>query len=67
MFQEKFVRFVRMAGLMAYEFEEERNLEMPASGAWSLVHTRELAAKKPRVFVCFVVSVLYVTLPPPRL
>ena len=65
--QEKFVRFVRMAGLMAYELEEEQNLELPASGAWSLVRTRELAAKKPGVFVCFVVSVVCVTLPPPRL
>ena len=37
--QEKFVRFVRMAGLMAYELEEERNLQVPASGAWSLVRT----------------------------
>ena len=37
--QEKFVRFVWMAGLMAYELEEERNLELPASGAWSLVRT----------------------------
>ena len=65
--QEKFVRFVRMAGLMAYELEEERNLELPASGAWSLVRTRELTAKKPRVFVSFVVSVVCVLLPPPRL
>ena len=65
--QEKFVRFVRMAGLMAYELEEERNLEFPASGAWSLVHTRELAAKKPRVFVCCVVPVVCVLLPPSRL
>ena len=65
--QEKFVRFVRMAGLMAYELEEERKLELPASGAWSSVRTRGLAAKKPRVFVCFVVSVVCVMLPPPRL
>ena len=65
--QEKFVRLVRMAGLMAYELEEERNLELPASGPWSLVRTRELAAKKPRVFVCFVVSVVCVLLPLPRL
>ena len=43
---EKFVRFVRMAGLKAYELEEEGQLELPASGAWSLVRTRELAAKK---------------------
>ena len=65
--QEKFVQFVRMAGVMAYELEEERNLELLASGAWSLVRTRELAAKKPRVSVCFVVSVVCVLLPPPRL
>ena len=65
--QEKFVRFVRMAGKMAYELEEERNLELPASRAWLLLRTRELAAKKPRVFVCFVVSVVCVLLPPPRL
>ena len=64
---EKFVRFVRTAGLMAYEFEQERNLELAASGAWMLVRTRELAAKKPRVFVCFVVSVVCVLLPPPGL
>ena len=64
---EKFVRFVRMAGLMAYKLEEERNLELPASGAWSLVRTRELAAKKPRVLVCFVVLVVCVTLSPPLL
>ena len=62
--QEKFVRFVRMAGLMTYELEEERNPELPASGAWSLVRTREPAAKKPRVFACFVVSMVCVTLPP---
>ena len=65
--QEKFVRFVRMAGLMAYKLEEERNLELPASGAWSLVRTRELAAKRPRACVCFVVSVVCVLLPLPRL
>ena len=65
--QEKFVRFVRMPGVMAYELEEERNLELPASGPCSLVRTRELAAKKPRVFVCFVVSVVCVTLPLLRL
>ena len=41
--QEKFVRFVRMAGLMACKLEEERNLGLTASGAWLLVRTRELA------------------------
>ena len=51
---------------MAYELEEERNLELPSSGEWSLVRTRELAAKKPRVFACFVVSVVCVILPPLR-
>ena len=65
--QEKFVPFVRMAGLMAYELEEARNLELPASGAWSLVRSRELAAKNPWVFVCFVPSVVCVLLPLPRL
>ena len=64
---EKFVRFVQMAGLMAYQLEEERQLELPASRAWSLVRTRELAAKKPRVSVCFVVSVVCALVPPPRL
>ena len=52
---------------MAYELEEERQLELPASGAWSLVRTRELAAKKPRVSVCFVVSVVCALVPPRRL
>ena len=65
--QETFVRFVRMAGLMAYELEEEWQLELPAFGAWSLVRTRELAAKKPRVSVCFVVSVVCALVPPRRL
>ena len=65
--QEKFAWFVRMAGLMAYKLEEERQLELPASGAWSLVRTRELAAKKPRVSVCFVVSVVCTLVPLPRL
>ena len=65
--QERFVRFVRMAGLMAYKLEEKRQLELPASGAWSLVRTRELAAKKPRVSVCFMVSVVCALVPPPRL
>ena len=65
--QEKFVRFVRMAGLMAYELEEVRQLELPACGAWSLLRTRELAAKKPRVSVCFVVSVVCALVPPRRL
>ena len=65
--KEKFVRFVGMAGLMAYELEEEQQLGLPASGAWSLVRTRELAAKKPRVSVCFVVSVVCALVPPPRL
>ena len=54
--QEKFVRFVRMAGLMAYELEEERQIELPASGAWSLVRIRELAAKKPRVSAMGIVT-----------
>ena len=65
--QEKFVRFVQMAGLKAYELEEERQLELRASGAWSLVRTRDLAAKKPRVSVCFVVSVVCPLVPPRRL
>ena len=51
---------LRMAGLMAYQLEEERNLDLPACRAWSLVRTRELAAKK------LVVSVVCVLLPPPR-
>ena len=49
--QERVVRFIRMAGLMAYELEEERNLELPASGAWSLVRTRELTGKKIRGYL----------------
>ena len=62
--QEKFVRFVRMAGLKVYELGEGRQLELPASGAWSLVRTREVAAKKLRVSVCFVVSVVCPLVPP---
>ena len=65
--QERFVRFVLMAGLMAYELEEKRQLELPASRAWSLVRNRELAAEKPRVSMCFVVSVVCAPVPPRRL
>ena len=64
---EKYLRFVRMAGLMAYKLEQEPQLELPAPGAWSLVRTRELAAKKPQVSVCFVVSVVCALVPRPRL
>ena len=52
---------------MAYELEEERNLELPALLSMVAGAHREVAAKKPRVFVCFVVSVVCVPLPPPRL
>ena len=38
--QDNFVRYVRMAGVMAYELEDEWNLELPASGAWSCSHPR---------------------------
>ena len=62
--QENFVRFVRMAGVIANELEEERNLELPGSPAWLLVRNRKLAARKPRALACFVLSMLYVKLPP---
>ena len=65
--QYKFVGYVRIARLMSYEWEEERKLALPASGAWSLVRTGEVAAKKPGVCACFLVSPVCVTLPPLRL
>ena len=39
--QEKLSRRVRMAGLMAYTLTEDRGVDMPDTGAWTLVRTND--------------------------
>ena len=39
--QEKLSRTVRMAGLMAYTLTEDRGVDLPDTGAWTLVRTKD--------------------------
>ena len=45
--QEKLSHTVRMAGLMAYTLTEDRGVDVPDTGAWALVRTKD--AKRQRV------------------
>ena len=47
--QEKLSRTVRMAGLMAYTLPEDRGVDFPDTGAWTLVRTKD--AKRQRVCI----------------
>ena len=47
--QEKLSRAVRMAGLMAYIPPEDRGVDLPDTGAWTLVRTK--GAKRQRVCI----------------
>ena len=47
--QEKLSRTVRMAGLMAYTLTEDRGVDLPDTGAWTLVRTKD--AKRQRVCI----------------
>ena len=47
--QEKLSRAVRMAGLMAYTLTEDRGVDLPDTGAWTLVRTKD--AKRQRVCI----------------
>ena len=47
--QEKLSRTVRMAGLMAYTLTEDRGVDLPDTGAWPLVRTKD--AKRQRVCI----------------
>ena len=47
--QEKLPRTVRMAGLMAYTLTEDRGVDLPDTGAWRLVRTKD--AKRQRVCI----------------
>ena len=42
---------VRMAGLMAYTLTEDRGVDLPDTGAWTLVRTKD--AKRQRVCIPF--------------
>ena len=39
--QEKLSRTVRMAGLIAYTLTEDRGVDLPDIGAWTLVRTKD--------------------------
>ena len=47
--QEKLSRTVRMAGLMAYTLARHRGVNLPDTGAWTLVRTKD--AKRQRVCI----------------
>ena len=47
--QEKLSRTVRMAGLMAYALTKDRGVDLPDTGAWTLVRTKD--AKRQRVCI----------------
>ena len=47
--QEKLSRTVRMAGLMAYTLTEDTGVNLPDTGAWTLVRTKD--AKRQRVCI----------------
>ena len=47
--QEKLSHTVRMAGLMAYTLTEDRGVDLPDTGAWTLVRTKD--AKRQRVCI----------------
>ena len=47
--QEKLSRTVHMAGLMAYTLTEDRGVDLPDTGAWTLVRTKD--AKRQRVCI----------------
>ena len=47
--QEKLSRTVRMAGLMAYTLTEDRDVDLPDTGARTLVRTKD--AKRQRVCI----------------
>ena len=47
--QEKLSRTVRMAGLMAYTLTEDRGVDLPDTGAWTLVRTKD--SKRQRVCI----------------
>ena len=47
--QEKLSRTVRMAGLMAYTLTEDRGVDLPDTGAWTLVETKD--AERQRVCI----------------
>ena len=56
--EERYKRTVTMAGMMAYTVTEDREEELPAMGAWTMIKKRELAALR----ICYVMSVMYVRL-----
>ena len=54
--KERYKRTVTMAGMMAYTLTEDREEELPATGAWTMIKKRELVSLR----VCCVIYVMYV-------
>ena len=54
--KERYKRTVTMAGMMAYTLTEDREEELPVTGAWTMINKRELVSPR----VCCVMYVMYV-------
>ena len=54
--KERYKRTVTMAGMMAYTLTEDREEELPVTGAWTMIKKRELASFR----VCCVMYIMYV-------
>ena len=54
--KERYKRTVTIAGMMAYTLTEDREEELPVTGAWTMIKKRELASLR----VCCVMYVMYV-------
>ena len=54
--QERYKRTVAIAGMMAYTLTEDREEELPVTGAWTMIKHREVASLP----VCCVMNVMYV-------
>ena len=54
--KERYKRTVTMAGMMAYTLTEDREEELPVTGAWTMIKKRESASLR----VCCVMYVMYV-------
>ena len=54
--QEKVSRTVRMTGLMAYTLTEDRGVDLPDTGAWTLVRTKDAKRQRVRIPLLGVVA-----------
>ena len=57
--QDKLSLTVRMAGLMAYTLTEERGVDLPDTGAWTLVRTKDAKMQRVCIPVLGVVALVF--------